>query len=208
MNKLTTTDALVREVRKRAIEHERILVAVAGPPGSGKSTLAENLAERLGPSAAVLPMDGFHLDNSTLRQMDLFDRKGAPETFDASGFVALVRELRSNKDLFYPTFDREADSTVPRGGQIGKQTNVVVVEGNYLLLDNPPWSELADLFDLTVSIDVDRDVLESRLIKRWLDHGLSEADAEARALSNDMRNVEFVTNNSRASDFVIQPKDV
>lgn len=208
MNKLTTTDALVREVRKRAIEHERILVAVAGPPGSGKSTLAENLAERLGPSAAVLPMDGFHLDNATLRQMDLFDRKGAPETFDASGFVALVRELRSNKDLFYPTFDREADSTVPRGGQIGKQTNVVVVEGNYLLLDNPPWSELADLFDLTVSIDVDRDVLETRLIKRWLDHGLSEADAEARALSNDMRNVEFVTNNSRASDFVIQPKDV
>ena len=208
MNKLTTTDALVREVRKRAIDQERILVAVAGPPGSGKSTLAENLAERLGPSAAVLPMDGFHLDNSTLRQMDILDRKGAPETFDASGFVALVRALRSNKDLFFPTFDREADSTVPRGGQIGKQTNVVVVEGNYLLLDNPPWSELADLFDLTVSIDVDRDVLESRLIKRWLDHGLSEADAEARALSNDMRNVEFVTNNSRASDFVIQPKDV
>ena len=200
---MTTTDALVQEIRKRAIDETRILVAVAGPPGSGKSTLADNLAKRLGPSTAVLPMDGFHLDNDTLKQMGLLDRKGAPETFDAESFIELVRGLRSKSDLSYPTFDRDEDSTVPDGGNIDGTSKIILIEGNYILLNKPPWSSLAPLFDFTVYIDVARDALEARLVKRWLDHGLSEVDARKRAIGNDMRNVDLVKNYTRTPDFTV-----
>ena len=93
MSRTTATD-LARIIKTRAAGQERILVAIAGAPGSGKSTLAANLATRLGPMAEVLPMDGFHLDNARLRQMGLFHRKGAPETFDAESFVKLLRTIR------------------------------------------------------------------------------------------------------------------
>ena len=91
MEKLATFEMLLDEVKSRAVDGKRLLVAIAGPPGSGKSTLAERLASGIGPSAAALPMDGFHLDNATLRQKGLLDRKGAPETFDAKGFVDTVQ---------------------------------------------------------------------------------------------------------------------
>lgn len=201
---MTALASLIADIQKRATGPARVLVAVAGPPGSGKSTLAENLAESLGPTAAVLPMDGFHLDNTTLRQRGLFERKGAPETFDAEGFLELVHALRTQANLSYPTFNRSADSTVPAGGHIDEASKIIVIEGNYLLLDQPPWSEIAKLVDLTVFLDVPRAVLLNRLITRWCDHGLSEADASARAIGNDMRNVDVVIDNLQKPDFVIQ----
>ena len=199
----TTEAELVREIEKRAEGRDRILVAVVGPPGSGKSTLAADLAARLGPSAAVLPMDGFHLDNDRLRQMGLFHRKGAPETFDAEGFVSLMRRILAGGDVPYPTFDRVADRTVPDAGCIDGSTRIVLVEGNYLLLNIPPWSELAGLFDLTARLDVPRDLLEARLIARWRDHGLPPDDAKARTLNNDMVNADFVLANSFAPDLIL-----
>jgi len=203
---MTPTDALFREIKARAVGEKRFLVAVAGPPGSGKSTLAENLVARLGPSAAVVPMDGFHLDNDKLQKMGLLERKGAPETFDAEGFVSLIRTLRSKLDVTFPTFDRESDITIPCGGHIDKGTSIVVIEGSFLLLKTPTWSELAELFDLKVQLEVARKELEARLVKRWLDHGFPVAEARARALGNDMRNVDFVTNYSLAPDFSIRPE--
>ncbi|MFY0690989.1 MAG: nucleoside triphosphate hydrolase [Paracoccaceae bacterium] len=200
----TTTPALVREIEARSEGRERILVGIAGPPGSGKSTLAAGLAAQLGPLAAVLPMDGFHLDNAQLRQMGLLHRKGAPETFDAAGFVALLGKVRRDGAVSYPTFDRDADRTIPDGGHIGKDTRIVLVEGNYLLLNTPPWSDLAGLFDLTVRLDVDHEELEARLVARWRDHGLPAPQARARASGNDMRNVKFVLENSLPPDFTLQ----
>lgn len=199
-----TEEGLVREIEARSGNRERILVALAGPPGSGKSTLAGRLAERLGPSAAVLPMDGFHLENDRLQQMGLLHRKGAPETFDGDGFVALLDRLRSGESVPYPAFDRVADRTVPGAGRIDRAVRIVLVEGNYLLLNHPPWSELEGLFDLTVRIEVDRDELEARLVERWLAHGLAPDAARARATGNDMRNVDLVEKNSRAADFSIR----
>ncbi|MBT8460652.1 MAG: phosphoribulokinase [Boseongicola sp.] len=203
MTNITGT-ALVCEIEARASGRDRILVGIAGPPGSGKSTLATHLAARLGASAAVLPMDGFHLDNERLRQMGLLHRKGAPETFDAAGFVRLLGNVRSEGAVSFPTFDREADRTIPDAGHIDKETRIVLVEGNYLLLNIPPWSDLSDLFDLTVRLDGSTEELESRLITRWRDHGLSPAEARARALENDMKNVNFVTENSLSPDFFLQ----
>lgn len=130
----SSKEAIVQAIRERGQQGNRVLVAIAGPPGSGKSTFAQELAMRLGQDAAVLPMDGFHLDNATLDRMDLFQRKGAPETFDSEGFVRLVRALRTQDSVAYPTFDRQNDRTIPDGGKIHAATRFVLIEGNYLLL--------------------------------------------------------------------------
>lgn len=200
----TTVSALVNELKQQRTNSGRLVLALAGPPASGKSTLANVIVEDLGQSAAVLPMDGFHLDNKILHARGLFERKGAPETFDAAGFVALMRKVRAGDHVTYPIFDRENDCTVPDEGEIAKETKFIVVEGNYLLLNSEPWSELTELFDVTVRLDVPRGELQKRLIARWIDHGLSLQKARERALGNDMVNADYVLNNSRAADFVIR----
>ena len=198
-----TPETLVQRI-KTLSGQGRKLIAIAGAPGSGKSTLAEELAHQLGPTAAVMPMDGFHLDNDTLHAMDLFHRKGAPETFDADGFVALIKRLRDQNTVPYPTFDRDADRTVPDGGQINETTRIVLVEGNYLLLNQSPWDSLAGLFDMTVRLVVNHETLAARLITRWIDHGLSPENARDRALGNDMVNVRYVDAHSFDPDYVIR----
>ena len=198
-----TPETLVQRI-KTLSGQDRKLIAIAGAPGSGKSTLAEDLAHQLGPTAAVMPMDGFHLDNDTLHAMELFHRKGAPETFDADGFVALIKRLRGDDTVPYPTFDRDADRTVPDGGQINETTRIVLVEGNYLLLNQSPWDSLAGLFDMTVRLVVNHETLAARLITRWIDHGLSPENARDRALGNDMVNVRYVDAHSFDPDYVIR----
>ncbi|CUH61344.1 AAA family ATPase [Thalassobacter stenotrophicus] len=198
-----TPEILVQRI-KTLSGQGRKLIAIAGAPGSGKSTLAEDLAHQLGPTAAVMPMDGFHLDNDTLHAMDLFHRKGAPETFDADGFVALIKRLRGEDTVPYPTFDRDADRTVRDGGQINETTRIVLVEGNYLLLNQSPWDSLAGLFDMTVRLVVDHETLAARLITRWIDHGLNPENARDRALGNDMVNVRYVDAHSFDPDYVIR----
>lgn len=197
---------LLRRIEKLAHGQARVIVAIAGPPASGKSTLALNLASGLGPKAAVLPMDGFHLDNVELAHLGLLHRKGAPETFDATGFVRLVQRLRREAKVPHPTFDRATDRTIPDGGSIDAHTRVVLIEGNYLLLQNPPWDQLQAQFDLTIGLAVDDEALETRLVMRWLDHGLSPAEARARAQDNDMKNVRFVRQNASAPDIVFTGK--
>jgi pantothenate kinase len=199
---IDTEDALFDSIAALSRTRGRLLVALAGPPGSGKTTLADGLAERFGDVAVVLPMDGFHLENDTLDKLGLLHRKGAPETFDVHGFVDLLTRVRRGEATSYPTFDRRADATCPDAGFIPANVNVVLVEGNYLLLNAAPWSELAPLFDLKVQIDVSDEELERRLVERWLDHGMSPEDARARALGNDMRNAAMVKENSVAPDLI------
>nr|WP_216366845.1 AAA family ATPase [Halovulum dunhuangense] len=178
------------------------MVAIAGAPGSGKSTLAQLLVDALvardGDGAAeVVPMDGYHLDNTELDLLGLRDVKGAPQTFDAAGFLGLVRQIRSDPGAIrYPLFDRSLDATLPDAGELSAATRVVVFEGNYLLLTDPVWVDLARLFDVTVMLCVPLDELRSRLIDRWLGYGLSRADAVARAEGNDLANARHVIANS------------
>jgi pantothenate kinase len=197
-------DTIIQAIRTRALERRRVLVGIAGPPGAGKSTLSSKLASRLGSDAAILPMDGYHLDNATLEDRGLLPRKGAPQTFDSEGFVELVRTLRQQDSVSYPVFDRGKDQTVPNGGRIDGKTRIVLVEGNYLLLQTPPWSELKPLFDVTLYLDVPREVLRTRLVNRWREHGLSLLQAEARADGNDMKNVETVHSCSGLADFFVK----
>lgn len=111
--------------------------------------------------------------------------------------------MRSKESVPYPTFDRTANKTIPGAGCIDKHIRIVLVEGNYLLLPLPPWAGLSPLFDLSVYLDVPRTELEDRLIARWRAHGLSPADARKRARRNDMKNADYVIENSRTADFIL-----
>lgn len=175
--------------------HARVLVAVAGAPGAGKSTFAAELARRLnaqGLASVIVPMDGFHLDNAVLDMRGLRRRKGAPETFDAAGFLHLVRRLAGAGEVIAPIFDRARDIAIAGAQVVPAAARVVVVEGNYLLFDESPWAALAPLWSLSVRIEVPLEELRRRLIQRWLDHGLSHAAARARAEGNDIPNAERV----------------
>ena len=182
--------------RLRALPGPRPVVAVAGAPGSGKSTLAEALVAQV-PGAVMLPMDGFHLDNRILDARGLRARKGAPETFDAEGFVALLDRVRAGGEVVFPVFDRDRDLAVAGEGVIDAATRLVVVEGNYLLLQAAPWSRAR--YDLTIALDVPEDELRRRLTARWLGYG---ADVDAH-LANDMANALTVIRTSRPADLVL-----
>lgn len=193
--------ALLARIKAAPQAGKRKLVALAGPPASGKSTLAADLVAALGPTAQMVPMDGFHLDNALLEPAGLLPRKGAAQTFDGAGFVHLIRRLQAEDDVVYPSFDRTRDISVAGTGRVTAQCEIVIVEGNYLLFDVNPWRELAGLWDISIRLDPGIEVLRDRLVSRWLQHGHSEEEAIARAEGNDLAN-------ARAMAEVALPADI
>ena len=137
-------------------------------------------------------MDGFHLDNKTLERENLFDRKGAPETFDVKGFKELIKKLRYKRNSSVPLFDRTLDEVVKNGRKISSEQEYIVIEGNYLLLNKGFWRELYDYWDYKVFLSVDNSVLKSRLIERWLAENHTYSEAEARVANNDLINANLV----------------
>jgi pantothenate kinase len=199
-----TPETLESLIRSRATAVPRLMVAIAGPPGAGKSTLADRLAAGLGPQAVVVPMDGYHMDNALLDARGLRPRKGAPMTFDAAGLARDLMRIRAcEAEVLVPVFDRAADLARAAARAVPGDVPVVLVEGNYLLLDQAPWDRLAGLFDLTVMLDVAEADLERRLVQRWLDHGLDPQAARTRAMGNDLPNARTVRQGSRAADVVV-----
>ena len=185
----------------------RRLVAVAGPPASGKSTVAKHLQSELnrrGVATGLVAMDGFHLDNPILDARGLRARKGAPETFDLGGFAAFLQRLRNGGEVIAPTFDRTRDVSVGSSSIVSADAEWVVVEGNYLLLDEPGWRDLNRFWDFSVSIQPSMAVLEERLIQRWLDHGFDETGARRKTETNDLPNARRVIENSLQADNVPQ----
>jgi pantothenate kinase len=181
----------------------RLLVAIAGPPGAGKSTLAAKLAGQI-PGAAVVPMDGFHLDNAVLVARGLSARKGAPDTFDVAGLAALLPRLRQDAEVVIPLFDRAHDTAIAGAAVIGPRDQVVLIEGNYLLLNDAPWASLQPHWDVTVALEVPLATLEARLIRRWRDHGLTQDQAQARAQGNDLANARLVNERSAAAEITVR----
>ena len=195
---------LSNHILKLSEANERLIVAIAGSPGSGKSTLVSNL-QKLLDGSFVVPMDGFHLDNQVLSVHSMLDRKGSAASFDSVGYYELLKRIRHSGEVVYaPVFDRDADLSKAGAIEIPKDAKIILTEGNYLLLDQTPWNQLAPLFDLTVFLDIDESILRERLVKRWLEQGLSNNDAVKRAESNDLINAKQVSQYSRTADIVLQ----
>ena len=182
----------------------RSLFGLAGPPGSGKSTVAARLAGALG--SVVVPMDGYHLDNDELERLGLSTVKGAPETFDATGFVRLVERLtRGAGPISVPSFDRVADCTVDAAITVAADDHIVIVEGNYLLLDRAPWTALADLFDCTGYIVVEDATRIDRLVGRHVRHGRTVEDAREFVGRSDEANAAVIAATRSRADVLIDP---
>ena len=183
----------------------RVIVGIAGAPGAGKSTVAQGLVEVLGPGrAALVPMDGFHLSQEELDRLGLAHRKGAPETFDAWGFVHLMRRLRAAEELVYaPEFRREIEQTIGSAIPVGPEVESVVVEGNYLLLDSRPWSLARPLFDLVAWLEVPAETRIARLLVRARAGGRDEAAARDWVFRNDEANAALVAANRDRADILL-----
>ena len=182
----------------------RILMAIAGAPGSGKSTLAEELSRRMSLQKVpnvVVPMDGFHLDNSILETHNWLQRKGAPETFDTGGMLRLVAAMRAGEDVVAPRFDRTRDISIAGAVHVPADCPLVIMEGNYLMFDEEPYATLAKMWDLTARIDTPMPELRARLIQRWLSQNHSRATATRRAESNDIPNAQRVIDKAIPCDF-------
>ena len=201
---MQTIAGLCDLVLKNAVNSVRYMVAVAGPPASGKSTTAQHLVDALrakGESATVVPMDGFHYDDAILDRLGLRSRKGSPPTYDCAGFAALLNRLKSSEhNVAIPVFDRSLELSRAAAELIPSDTKFLIIEGNYLLLDEKPWSCLRPFFDLTVSVDVDRQTLEDRLYARWNQYGKSAQDARNWIESNDLPNIRHVLEHNGAAD--------
>jgi pantothenate kinase len=196
---MTEIAALVADLKQRAVGHDRLMVGIAGPPGSGKSTLAAEVVATLkaqGESAVVVPMDGFHFDDIVLNARGHRNRKGAPWTFDVAGLEVLL--------IAIPVFDRHLEMSRNAADIVNGSDRFIVVEGNYLLLNEAPWDRLKSLFDITVFVDVPISVIEQRLLGRIKDHGHDEAYAKNWILSNDLPNAGIVIDKSAAADVVVK----
>jgi pantothenate kinase len=199
-----TPAALAQLINDRATGPGRFLTALAGPPGAGKSTLASDLAALLGAGAKAVPMDGFHYDDAVLTARGARGRKGAPDTFDVRGFLHLLRRLRTEDEVAIPLFDRDLEISRAGADIVAASDRLLVIEGNYLLLNEAPWPEAAPLFDLTVWIDVTEAELDRRLMARWAHYGKTPEAARAWIDGNDMPNIRRVTQGSRAADVVLR----
>lgn len=189
----------------------RRIVAVAGAPGSGKSTFAERLRDAVGDriAAEVVPMDGFHYDDMVLEARGWRPRKGAPHTFDVDGFGAALDRLRADdgRDVAIPVFDRAIEIARAGARIVTPEARLLIVEGNYLLLDDPDWAPLRDRFDTTVFLDVPEAEIERRLIQRWEGYGMDEAAVDAKLRENDLPNALLVILRSVPADFRMRNVD-
>lgn len=207
----TTTFSNLQDLADLVLEQStggRTITAIAGAPGSGKSTTAEALVEVLNASrpesAAVFPMDGYHFDDAVLHARGQRPRKGAPFTFDVAGFGHMLTRLRANTEpeIAVPVFDRTLEISRNAARIIPQSVRHLIVEGNYLLLNRSPWSDLRPLYDIAVFLEVPEDVLRGRLLDRW--KALSVDELRIKMDENDLPNALLVARESGGWDYVFR----
>ncbi len=196
-----------RELIKRS---GRVLLGLVGPPGSGKSTLAAALQAEFAGVSQVVPMDGFHLANVELERLGRRDRKGAPDTFDAAGYAALLRRLLVQADdevIYAPEFRRAIEEPVANAIPVFARTQLVITEGNYLLLAEEPWAQVRGLLDEIWYVDVDDALRVERLTQRHVQFGRSADEAAAWVASTDDPNARLIETSRARASFVFRWDD-
>ncbi|WP_075256944.1 nucleoside/nucleotide kinase family protein [Herbaspirillum camelliae] len=186
---------------------QRKILGIAGAPGSGKSTLAQALLEQAGERAVVLPMDGYHLANAELARLGRAARKGAEDTFDSAGYVALLSRLRSQSgdELIYaPQFLREIEEAVAGAIPIPASTQLIITEGNYLLLERGHWARVHPLLDECWYLDVDPALRVQRLIARHVQFGRTPEAARAWVMDSDEANAALIETTRPRADLIFR----
>ncbi|MFE1577725.1 nucleoside/nucleotide kinase family protein [Streptomyces fradiae] len=200
-------DALTARARSLAVHGARRLLGLAGPPGAGKSTLAARLVEGLDGLAVLVPMDGFHLAGAELDRLGRADRKGAPDTFDAAGYRALLARLRAAEPgvtVYAPAFDRALEEPVAGSVPVPPDVPLVVTEGNYLLHDDPAWVPVRPLLDEVWYVEADDALRVRRLVDRHVRYGRDRAAAERWVRESDEANARLVAPGRARADLVVR----
>jgi pantothenate kinase len=187
----------------------RVMAGITGPPAAGKSTLSTAVAaaipDRYGVSAVAVPMDGFHLANAELARLGRAECKGAPETFDAAGFVHLLGRLRAAAETVYaPVYSRVLHESIGGAVAVEPEVRVVVVEGNYLLLPDPPWCRVRELLDLVVYVEAPEPARYDSLFRRQLAKGLDEPAAHAWVNGSDESNARLIATTKDRADVILR----
>ncbi|AYY15586.1 nucleoside/nucleotide kinase family protein [Actinobacteria bacterium YIM 96077] len=198
-------DLADRLLRRRSGDTARVVVGVVGVPGAGKSTFTEALDRTLGSVAASVPMDGYHLADVELERLGLRDRKGAPETFDAYGYVALLARIRARPAhvVYAPGFERELEQPIAGAIPIGPEPDVVITEGNYLLLDRPEWRDVRSCLDEVWFVHTDDETRMRRLVDRHVRFGKSPEFATRWVERVDAPNARMIQETRDKADVLV-----
>ena len=186
---------------------KRYFIALAGPPASGKSTISKKLNEDLnikGFQSGILQMDSFHFDDAILKSKNLLPRKGSPDTFDVMGLKNFLIRLSNESEVVIPIFDRSLELSRSSAFTITENKKIIIVEGNYLLLNSHPWNTLRDYFDSSIMIYCEEPILEKRLIERWKGFDLNQDQINQKVYENDLPNGVSVIKNSIKADYYLE----